>query len=250
MEAGRQYWHLLESRNRRVCASCFSRVNIKPAKGEKRCLLSLDIDRPSHGRVQNSVGDPIPEFDQHSEEGSKRPSFVNRQDAGDVLPHHPMGPNSISKSSKLEGEVATRVIQSRSFSGDGERLGRRGDCSSGQKVDCSDIVFSYLGKVTEVHNSAVDWQRNHIANRSRTLLRFLSRIGYVRTWHVQRARCAIARVQQPATKRVDLGEHHRLPAERLPRHGNCFDARTHGKIFHAHRPCLPDRVILSIPLTE
>jgi hypothetical protein len=39
--------------------------------------------------VQNSVGDPIPEFDQHPEEGSKRASVVDRQDAGDVLPHQP-----------------------------------------------------------------------------------------------------------------------------------------------------------------
>jgi hypothetical protein len=39
--------------------------------------------------VKNSVGDPIPEFDQHPEKGSKRPSVVDRQDAGDVLPHQP-----------------------------------------------------------------------------------------------------------------------------------------------------------------
>jgi hypothetical protein len=39
--------------------------------------------------VQNSVGDPIPEFDQHPEEGSKRSSVVDRQDAEDVLPHQP-----------------------------------------------------------------------------------------------------------------------------------------------------------------
>jgi hypothetical protein len=42
--------------------------------------------------VQDSVGEPIPEFPQPSEEGSKRPSAVDRQDAGDVLPHHPCGP--------------------------------------------------------------------------------------------------------------------------------------------------------------
>jgi hypothetical protein len=39
--------------------------------------------------VENSVGDPIPAFDQHPEEGSKRPSVVDRQDTGDVFPHHP-----------------------------------------------------------------------------------------------------------------------------------------------------------------
>src|SRR6202789_3985886 len=100
--------------------------------------------------VKNSVGDPIPEFDQHPEEGSKRPSVVDRQHAGDVLPHQPYGPESASKSSKLDGEVATRVIQSRSLTGDGERLAR---CASGQKVDCSDIRNSNLCKVPEVRNS-------------------------------------------------------------------------------------------------
>ena len=63
--------------------------------------------------IENSVGDPIPELDQKPEEGSKRPSVVNRQDTGDVLPNQPSGPEPISKSSKLDGEVATRIIQSR-----------------------------------------------------------------------------------------------------------------------------------------
>jgi len=35
--------------------------------------------------VKNSVSEPIPEFAQHPEEGSKRPSSVNRQDAGNVI---------------------------------------------------------------------------------------------------------------------------------------------------------------------
>jgi hypothetical protein len=39
--------------------------------------------------VKNPVGDPIPELDQQPEEGSKRPSSVNRQDTGDVLPYQP-----------------------------------------------------------------------------------------------------------------------------------------------------------------
>src|ERR1700677_4617847 len=95
--------------------------------------------------VKTWVCDPIPEFDQHPEEGSKRPSVVDRQDAGDVLPHQPYGPESASKSSKLDSEVATRVIQSRSLTGDGERLAR---CSSGQKVDCSNILCSNLCEIS------------------------------------------------------------------------------------------------------
>jgi hypothetical protein len=42
--------------------------------------------------VKNSVGEPIPDFPQRPEEGSKRPSFINRQDTGDVLPDQPSGP--------------------------------------------------------------------------------------------------------------------------------------------------------------
>src|ERR1700761_3615264 len=118
--------------------------------------------------VQNSVGDPIPEFDQHPEEGSKGPSAVDRQDAGDVLPHQPYGPESASKSSKLDGEVATRVIQSRSLTGDGERLAR---CSSGQKVDCSNILSSYMGKVACVDDCTISGQSNDVANGCRALFR-------------------------------------------------------------------------------
>jgi hypothetical protein len=52
--------------------------------------------------VQNSVGEPIPEFAHRSEDGSKCPSSVDRQDARDILPDQPTGANSISKAHKLE----------------------------------------------------------------------------------------------------------------------------------------------------
>src|SRR6185503_15642307 len=130
--------------------------------------------------VKNSVGDPIPAFDQHPEEGSKSPSSVNRQDAGDVLPHQPSGPDSISKSSKFDGEVATRVIQPRSFTGDGERLAR---CSSGQKVDCSHIVFTYLCEVARVDDVALGGQSNNVANGRRATPGFLPVRGIIRAGH-------------------------------------------------------------------
>ena len=180
--------------------------------------------------IQNSVGDPIPELDQHSEEGSKRPSPVNRQDTGHVLPHQPSGPQSTSKSSKLNREVATRIIQSRSLSGDGERLAR---CSSCQKVDCSHIVRSNLGEVASIDDIAIGGQNYHIANGRRALLCFLARNSIVWTRHVQRTRCAIARAQQPATERIDLGKCDGCPAERLPSRGHSLDARTHGQVSHA-----------------
>jgi hypothetical protein len=140
--------------------------------------------------VQYSVGDPIPELDQEPEEGSKRASVVNRQDTGDVLPHQPSGPEAISKSSKLDGEVATRVIQSRSLTGDGERLAR---CSSGQKVDCSHILCSYAREISGIDDIAVGGQSNDVANGCRALLRLFARGRIVRTRHVNGPRCAIAR---------------------------------------------------------
>src|SRR6185437_14467076 len=173
--------------------------------------------------VQNPVGDPIPALDQHPEEGSKRPSSVNGQDTGDVLPHQPSGPDSISKSSKLDGEVAARIIQSRSFTGDGERLAR---CSSGQKVDCSHIVFTYLCEVARVDDVALGGQSNNVANGRSATPGFLPVRGIIRAGHEDGSRGAVARAQQPAAERVNLGEHRRSPAERLPCDRNRFNAGT------------------------
>lgn len=68
--------------------------------------------------VQNSVGEPIPEDAQEPEEGTKVPSSVAGQDAGDVLPNQPAGPILCSNGTKGKHEVATWVIQSLSESGD------------------------------------------------------------------------------------------------------------------------------------
>jgi hypothetical protein len=72
--------------------------------------------------VQNSVGEPIPELSQPAEEGAKRPSSVDRQDTGDVLPNHPSGPSAISKAEVFKREVATLSCQSLSEAGDAEVL--------------------------------------------------------------------------------------------------------------------------------
>jgi len=180
--------------------------------------------------IQNSVGDPIPAFDQHPEEGSEGSSPVNRQHAGDVLPHQPCGPQAISKSSKLDSEVATRIIQSRSSACDGEGLAR---CSSGQKVDCSHIVGSYSGEVTCVDDVAVSRQVNNVADRCGAALGFLPVGRIMRAGHDDGPRCAVARAQKPAAEGIDLGEHDGRPAERLPRNRDGFDARADGEVSHA-----------------
>jgi hypothetical protein len=72
--------------------------------------------------VKNSVGEPIPDFPQRPEEGSKCPSSVCRQDTGDVLPNQPSGPQTFSKSNELNCKLATSTVQSSSETSDGKIL--------------------------------------------------------------------------------------------------------------------------------
>jgi hypothetical protein len=84
--------------------------------------------------VQHSVSEPIPEFDQRPEEGTKVPSTIRTEDTWHVFPDDPSGLELISKSKKDEGEVAPWVFESFAESGDGEGLA---GSASDQKVDCS-----------------------------------------------------------------------------------------------------------------
>jgi hypothetical protein len=68
--------------------------------------------------VKHSVGEPVPEFDQAPENGTKVPSSSGRQDAGDVLPNQPLGAQSLSQPKIFEGQVTTVVSQSASEAGD------------------------------------------------------------------------------------------------------------------------------------
>ena len=72
--------------------------------------------------VKNSVRDPIPEFPQDPEDGSKRPPSIDRQQAGDVLEDNPSGKNSANNSKAFKRDVATRVIHPRPESCDGKGL--------------------------------------------------------------------------------------------------------------------------------
>jgi hypothetical protein len=114
--------------------------------------------------VQNSVRDPIPEFDQRPEHGSKCPSRVNRQDAGDVFPDDPAGAQALSQSEKLQREVATRVIQSEPLAGAGEWLTRsasdakiNGSCSDAPEPMAPDrrevAKITNLGKTVSEHGA-------------------------------------------------------------------------------------------------
>jgi hypothetical protein len=96
--------------------------------------------------VENAVGEPIPELAQPPEEGSKRPSTVDRQDTGDVLPYQPSGPQSISKAEIFESEVATFTVQAFSEAGDAEILAGG---PAAKKVNWSDMVRLDLCKIAE-----------------------------------------------------------------------------------------------------
>jgi hypothetical protein len=89
--------------------------------------------------VKHSVGEPIPEFDQASEYGTKVPSSSRRQDAGDVLPNQPSGAQALSQPKIFERQVTALVCQSASETCDTERLAR---CPSDQKVDWLVLVFA------------------------------------------------------------------------------------------------------------
>jgi hypothetical protein len=97
--------------------------------------------------VKNCVGEPIPEFCQHPEEGTKIPSGVRRQDSGDVFPNDPTGLIAFSNCTVCEHERAARIVESAAEAGDAERLTGR---SSHKNVDCCIWPVLKLGHVIEI----------------------------------------------------------------------------------------------------
>jgi hypothetical protein len=107
--------------------------------------------------VKDAVGPPIPEFRQRPEEGSKIPSSVRRQDAGDVLPDQPFRAVAISNRKVGENEASTWVSKSRPKSGDGERLAGR---SSDEKVDVFIRPLLETGHVPTIFNVGKTMREN------------------------------------------------------------------------------------------
>src|SRR2546423_6366283 len=148
--------------------------------------------------VQNPVGEPIPELCQPSEEGSKRPSFVNGQDTGHIFPNDPTGSISRSGIQKSEGKIATRSSHARSLSSDGEVLA---GCSAHKNVDCACWpVFAFIE---------------------------VSVVG--RIWPV---------VAQDSTgERLNLRDEGAMPGERSPRDGSRFNAAADAAECHGIASC-------------
>jgi hypothetical protein len=135
--------------------------------------------------VQNCVGEPIPEFCHAPEYGTKVPSSVRGQDAGDILPNQPSGPCAVSKPKIFEGQVATVIIQPASKSSDRERLAGG---SSDKKVNWAIFIASDRGEIPV---------QGHIG---------------------------IVVFQNGAGERLDLAERSGFPAKRVPSDGRGLDA--------------------------
>jgi hypothetical protein len=140
--------------------------------------------------VQHSPGATIPEFRQCPDDGAKVPPAVRRQNTGDVLPDDPARPQSASKPAKLDGQVATRIPQAATSSGEGEGLA---GSSTGQKVDWTAAFFDGR-EIAKVGNARVSMR------------------------------------QQRGAKRIDLGKPCWPEAQRLPGHGHSLNARTHAAV--------------------
>gem|GEM_PF-5846851 len=149
--------------------------------------------------VKNSVGEPIPEFAQHPEEGSKILTLVARQDTGDVLPYQPLGAVLCSNGTKGKHEVATRVIQSLSKSCDAEGLAGG---SSAKKVNCDIRPFLVFGHIAPV-----------------------GRVGVVVG-------------EDCAGEGFDFAEGDGLPSDRVPSHACRLDAAAHAEKFHLAPSCM------------
>jgi hypothetical protein len=142
--------------------------------------------------VQHSLGATVPEVRQRPEDGTKVPPAVRRQNTRDVFPDDPSRPQSASKLAKLDGQLATRIIQAASSSSNGERGTWR---STHENVDCAGAPINprEVAKVLNV----------------RVVVR-----------------------QQSRTERVDLGKPRGPESERLPCDGRRFDPRANRTVRH------------------
>jgi hypothetical protein len=112
--------------------------------------------------VKHSVGEPIPEFCQAPEEGTKIPSVAGGQNSGDILPDQPAGPISCSNGKIGEEEVASRVSQPGSKAGNAERLARG---SSNEKVNCVIGPFLKAGHVAAVGDAGIVMRQDSARER-------------------------------------------------------------------------------------
>lgn len=160
--------------------------------------------------VKDSVGPPKPALPHEPEDGSKRPSFIVRQDAGDILPYDPGGANSFSQSEELKREVAARIVQSEALSCDREGLAGG---SANKKVNWSDMVGLDLCEVAK--------------ERGEVLARLPAMVGVDR-------HSAAAMLKDGARELVDLADAGAFPAQGLPCYRGGLYSTAHRQISERH----------------
>lgn len=160
--------------------------------------------------VKGSVGPPKPAFPHEPEDGSKRPSVIVRQNAGDIFPDDPVGANSLSQREELKREVAARIVQAEALSCDAEGLAGG---SANKKVNWSDMVGLDLCEVAEKGGEV-------LAGLPAVVI--FDRHG------------AEAVLQDGARELVDLAHAGAFPAQGLPCHARRFDPAAHTEVAEGH----------------
>jgi hypothetical protein len=62
--------------------------------------------------VKHPIGEPIPEFDQRPEEGTKIPSSIATEDTWHIFPNAPLGSIMVKNSNIGKSEVSSRIFKS------------------------------------------------------------------------------------------------------------------------------------------
>ena len=145
-------------------------------------------------RVENPVGEPIPEFSHFPENGAKDPSPLNRQHTRGVFPHEPLRFFASGDFDEFKGEVSFLGFQALSLPRLGEILARG---SAHQQVD--------LG----VRERPAVLEPRHVPE-------------------VRNVRIAV--LQDCAGEWENLGEPCGFPAKRLPGYRRCADPAAHASV--------------------
>ena len=124
-------------------------ASLRDSEFEVACSHVLSVEHP--------ICEPIPEFCQPCEEGSKIFSLVIGEDARNVFPHAPAGTITASEGEIGEHEVSTRVIKSTAKSRDTEALAGR---SSDKQVNKSIRPLLEFGHVSAVRHVRVSVRQN------------------------------------------------------------------------------------------
>ena len=116
-------------------------------------------------RVQHSPGAVIPAFGHVPEDGGEIFPPAAAEHAEHVFPDEPARAFSLSNSDKVEGQVATRVIQPESVSRNGKRLAWRPPDEEVDACALEEWLLIYFRHVSEVGYVRVALRQNGVGER-------------------------------------------------------------------------------------